>query len=72
MKVPIAAARRRPDHTLHERAPARLSDAAAGGEILLSARASAALRDEIPLESVGELTLKGFAQPQPTFRVLHP
>ena len=49
---------------------ARLSDAAAGGEILITARACAALRDELPLESVGELTLKGFAQPQPTFRVL--
>ncbi|MFN8604003.1 MAG: adenylate/guanylate cyclase domain-containing protein [Candidatus Binatia bacterium] len=49
---------------------ARLSDAAAGGEILITARACAALREEFPLESVGELTLKGFAQPQPTFRVL--
>ncbi|MBY0278009.1 GAF domain-containing protein [Candidatus Binatia bacterium] len=49
---------------------ARLSDAAAGGEILITARACAELRQEVPLESVGDLTLKGFAQPQPTFRVV--
>ena len=48
----------------------RLSDAAAGGEILITARSCAELREEFPLESVGELTLKGFAQPQPTFRIV--
>jgi class 3 adenylate cyclase len=51
---------------------ARLSDAAAGGEILITARACAELRDQFAVESVGELTLKGFAQPQPTLRVLQP
>jgi class 3 adenylate cyclase len=49
---------------------ARLSDAAAGGEILITARACAELRNPVPSESVGELSLKGFAQPQATFRIV--
>jgi len=49
---------------------ARLSDAAAGGEILITARACAELHEPVETESVGELTLKGFAQPQAAFRIL--
>ena len=49
---------------------ARLSDAAAGGEILITARVCAELHAPVPTEPIGELTLKGFAQPQPAFRVL--
>jgi class 3 adenylate cyclase len=49
---------------------ARLSDAAGAGEILISARVQAELGDGYPAESVGELSLKGFHQPQATFRLL--
>jgi len=49
---------------------ARLSDAAAGGEILITSRACAELRDGVRAEPVGELTLKGFAQPQAAFRLV--
>lgn len=49
---------------------ARLSDIAAGGEILITARARAELRRPVATESVGELTLKGFAQPQATYRIV--
>ena len=49
---------------------ARLSDAAAGAEILVTAR----VREELPghyrTESAGELTLKGFQRPQAAFRLL--
>ncbi|HEY8516052.1 MAG TPA: adenylate/guanylate cyclase domain-containing protein [Candidatus Binatia bacterium] len=49
---------------------ARLSAAAAPGEILITARVAAELRDTVRTELVGELTLKGFAQPQLTYRLL--
>lgn len=49
---------------------ARLSDAASPGDILVGARARAELEPEFDLELVGELTLKGFHQPQPGFRLL--
>ena len=49
---------------------ARLSDAAAPGEILVSARVRAALGDDGPTEAVGTVSLKGFHQPQDVFRVL--
>jgi len=49
---------------------ARLSDSAGGSEILITARACAALREPVATEPVGELNLKGFAQPQAAFRVL--
>jgi class 3 adenylate cyclase len=48
---------------------ARLSDAAAPGEILISARVYAALHNGHGVEAVGELTLKGFHQPQQTYRI---
>ena len=49
---------------------ARLSDAAKGGEILISARVRAELPDSIVTEPAGELMLKGLAEPQATYRVL--
>ncbi|HTO55612.1 MAG TPA: adenylate/guanylate cyclase domain-containing protein [Myxococcota bacterium] len=49
---------------------ARLSDAAKGGEILISAAVRGQLRRETSFEPVGELELPGFHAPQPAFRVL--
>jgi class 3 adenylate cyclase len=49
---------------------ARLSAAAAGGEILVSARVRGELGDGHRTEPAGELTLKGFHQPQAAYRVL--
>jgi class 3 adenylate cyclase len=49
---------------------ARLSDAAGPGEILITARVAAELGDTARTEPVGELTLKGFAQPQPAYRLV--
>jgi class 3 adenylate cyclase len=48
----------------------RLSDAALGDQILISARVHAALEDRVRCESVGPLELKGFARPVPAFNVL--
>jgi class 3 adenylate cyclase len=48
---------------------ARLSDAAGPGEILISARSYGELRGFLA-EPVGDLTLKGFHQPQPALRLL--
>ena len=42
---------------------ARLSDQAAGGQILLSQRVYAALEGRVEAAPVGDLTLKGFARP---------
>ncbi len=49
---------------------ARLSDAAGPGEILISARSYADLDDRFAAEPAGDLTLKGFHQPQAAFRLL--
>ena len=49
---------------------ARLSDAALGNQILISARVKAALDDRLTCEPVGPLSLKGFAKPVPAFNVL--
>ena len=49
---------------------ARLSDAAAAGEILVSARVQAEVADEYELEAVGVLALKGFHQAQKVYRLL--
>ena len=49
---------------------ARLSAAAAGGEILITARVRGELHDGYRSEVAGELTLKGFHQPQAAFRLL--
>jgi len=49
---------------------ARLSDAAKGGEILVSGAVRSELRDVLPFEAVGELELQGFHSPQPTYRIV--
>jgi class 3 adenylate cyclase len=49
---------------------ARLSSVATGGEILISARVRGELGDSYRTEPAGELTLKGFHQPQAAYRVL--
>ena len=48
----------------------RLCDAAAGGQILVSARVRAAVEDLVETESMGELSLKGFRKPVPAFNVV--
>jgi len=49
---------------------ARLCGEAQGGEILISQRVHAAVHHLVDTEPVGELSLKGFHRPMPTFRVL--
>jgi len=49
---------------------ARLSDAAKGGEILVTAAVRSQLREHRLFEPVGELELPGFSAPQPAFRLL--
>jgi adenylate cyclase len=48
----------------------RLCDEARGGEIIVSARAAAALPSSFRTEPVGPLTLKGFRDPVHAFRLL--
>ena len=48
----------------------RLSDEAAGGQILVTQRLYAELEDAVDVEAVGEFTLKGFQRPVPAFNVL--
>ena len=48
---------------------ARLCGEAAGGQILISARAAAAVEGMIEAEDVGPLTLKGLARPVPIWSV---
>jgi class 3 adenylate cyclase len=49
---------------------ARLSSAAKAGQILLSQRAFAAVEDEVEVEPMGEITVKGYSRPQPAYNVL--
>jgi class 3 adenylate cyclase len=49
---------------------ARLSDAAGGGEILVTTRVVAELRNGCRTEAAGQLSLKGFQQPQAVHRLL--
>ncbi len=51
---------------------ARLADEAQDGQILISARAQAAVEGSFGTEAVGELELKGFHQPVPAFAVIGP
>ena len=48
----------------------RLCDEATAGQVLMSARALASVEEMIDAESVGELTMKGFAKPVAAFSVL--
>jgi adenylate cyclase len=49
---------------------ARLCDQAQGGQILISQRVYAAVEEEAEAEPAGELLLKGFHKPVPTFNVM--
>jgi class 3 adenylate cyclase/CheY-like chemotaxis protein len=49
---------------------ARLCDAAAGGQILVTARVLAAVDDIVKTQSIGELPLKGFHKPVPAFNIV--
>lgn len=49
---------------------ARLCGEALGGEILISQRVQAAVRDIVETEPLGDLSLKGFKRPVPAFRVV--
>ncbi|TML92633.1 MAG: adenylate cyclase, partial [Actinobacteria bacterium] len=49
---------------------ARLSDEAAGGQILVSQRLLAEVEENVEAEPVGEYTLKGFSKPVPAFNIL--
>jgi len=49
---------------------ARLCDAAGAGEILITARVYGELRNGVRAEAAGELTLKGFHQPQAAYRLV--
>jgi adenylate cyclase len=48
----------------------RLADEAAGGQILITQRLHAEVEDDVEVEPVGELTLKGFRTPVPAFNVI--
>ena len=49
----------------------RLCDEALDGEILLSPRAGVAVEECFPVESRGEITLKGIREPVEVFRLTH-
>jgi adenylate cyclase len=49
---------------------ARLSDAAAAGQILLSQRAHSALEDRVEAQPAAELEMKGFSHPVPAYELL--
>ena len=49
---------------------ARLCDEAQGGQILISQRVYAAVEELVEAEPAGELSLKGFHKPVPTFNVV--
>jgi class 3 adenylate cyclase/AmiR/NasT family two-component response regulator len=48
---------------------ARLCDEAHGGQILIDRRTRAALEDDVEVEPIGPLTLKGYAQPVTAFQL---
>ena len=49
---------------------ARLSDEAAGGQILVSQRLLAEVEENVEAEAMGEYTLKGFSKPLPAFNIV--
>jgi class 3 adenylate cyclase len=48
----------------------RLADEATGGQILIEQRLYAEIEDDIEVEPIGEVTLKGFKRPVAAFNVL--
>ena len=51
---------------------ARLCGEASATEILVSQRVAGGVENLVSMETLGPLTLKGFARPVPAFRVLGP
>jgi adenylate cyclase len=49
---------------------ARLADEATGGQVLITKRLHAEVEEDVDVEPVGELTLKGFSRPVPAFNVI--
>ena len=49
---------------------ARLADEATGGQILIEQRLCAEVEDDVDVEPVGEVTLKGFSRPVAAFNVI--
>jgi adenylate cyclase len=48
----------------------RLADEAAAGQILITQRLHAEVEDDVDVEAIGELTLKGFRSPVPAYNVI--
>ena len=48
----------------------RLADEATAGQVLITQRLHAEVEEEVEVEPVGELTLKGFRRPIPAFNVI--
>jgi class 3 adenylate cyclase len=48
----------------------RLADEATGGQILITQRLHAEVEEDVEVEPIGELTLKGFRTPVPAFNVI--
>ena len=48
----------------------RLADEATGGQVLIAQRLYAEVEDDVEVEPVGELTLKGFQRPVAAFNVV--
>ena len=48
----------------------RLADEATGGQILIAPRLYAEIEDDVEVEPVGEVTLKGFQRPVAAFNVI--
>jgi DNA-binding response OmpR family regulator len=48
----------------------RLADEATGGQILITQRLHAEVENDVEVEAVGDLTLKGFRRPVPAFNVI--
>jgi len=48
----------------------RLADEATAGQVLITQRLHAEVEEDVDVEPIGELTLKGFRTPIPTFNVI--
>ena len=49
---------------------ARLADEATAGQVLITQSLHAEVEDDVEVEPIGELTLKGFRRPIPAFNVI--
>ena len=49
---------------------ARLADEATGGQVLITQSLHAEVEEDVEVEPIGELTLKGFRRPIPAFNVI--